>query len=438
MTFSFTLIALTTLLLSQASWSVEYQNQTAPPESNRTAAQTPKKNDNSAPQAVSTPANTASGKPIQYPIAQPVVIRKAHPTLNPALPAVNPSQFFPATAYHQRSEIADGGTGGDFSRGSPGVSNALEISGSAGNQGSEDMKFVNGCTSAPGKFQTVYGEVGKKGCDQKLKMSETLANFMDMNLTRCVKQAAGISLSVEGGKIYHAGVIGDAKHQKTGSLHNLGLAIDIKGIEVGGTVYNYANKDAGTEAFFSKFRECWGKAANSERLGCLTSNGRGKAPGTIGEEDKKHTEHLHLSVPLCPQVAAARGLYIAVLNLLLGQEAHADEKGTTPAIGPKSKFSTKNIPLGQFGEARLKIEDTGGEPVDADILLSLAVKCKGQEKFTELESNLPSCEFTNAKFDESTRTLTLGFKRSVLVEGELACAKPEKKSYKIDCRAALK
>lgn len=234
----------------------------------------------------------------------------------------------------------------------------------------------------------------------------------------------------DGGVIFHDGIIGDARHQMTGSLQNDGRAIDINAIQIGTKLYRYSSKAPEVQSFFQNLRECWGRVVNSYRGGCLYRlKGGTQAPGTLGDEDHR---------PFCPNVAASLGRYIAVLQLLSPALAIAQDNAQ-PAEGPASTYKYESIALGQWGEAKLTIEDTGGEPVGAPIRLSVDHYCppnkKGKaKKPRQVIHDLGSCGFENLGFDGKTRMLTLTFMSNVInAEGTLTCNKRDTKRVKIHC-----
>lgn len=304
---------------------------------------------------------------------------------------------------------AGSGDSGGAQTASAGSSNALDIKGGAGQKNGEAMATVNGCAAGAGKFQLIYGDAKatcSPGRDGALKMSETLSSFLDRNLNRCVSVAAGTTVS--GGKLFHAGVIGDARHKQTGSLHNAGLAIDVNAIEANGKTYVYA--DASAKGFFSKLRDCWGKAAQTERLGCLQNGAKGTPPGSVGDEDSDHTQHLHLSVPPCPADARSKGLYLAWWTAWWSS-AHAAE----PA-----KIRIERVALPGGRRAELVIRDQHGEPVDADHRFTVRVRCDAGVVH-EPARDLGGCEFVS--FALIRGALELRYLTSEMSGGELICRK---------------
>ncbi len=188
--------------------------------------------------------------------------------------------------------------------------------------------MVNGC-SPDATFQTVNVTKQMEGflrkskkkrgpqpsspsaqsCDKELEMNKGLVDFVNRNMENCIRDGWNAHISSRPelanntmGKIrvFHEGCMGDHKHQKTPSWHNHGLAWDVAGIEVGGTPLWFV--DGQNVAFYEAFRQCWGEAVKAYNPSCSTKTGAGrgragKPAGTIGKEDKKHQNHLHISLP---------------------------------------------------------------------------------------------------------------------------------------------
>lgn len=373
-------------------------------------------------------AQRIPGRPIQYP-----------------MPGTGLPGAAPLSQQGFRPEMVGGGDGGGGSGnpfssmfGNSGHSNSFEYAPSSTNSGGAawgaDWVSVNGCTSEPGKFKTAYGSPPHAKCDKRLTMADSFRDFLDRNFGRCARQAAGRTDSNEGGTIFHAGTIGDARHQQTGSLHNKGLAIDVKAILLGSKVYNYSRKDAETQEFFTKFRACWSDAVRSARGPCMNSL---RSPGCIGHEDRAHQNHMHLSLPYCPAEARAKGLYLTyLLQLFFGEPAcgqdHDEEEDETNHAPIKRSY--KAIAIKGVGEAKLTVEDTGGEPADGDQFMSIDLKCNGMKEPQSLEKDLQACKFQRLRYDAKSKSLKLTYLVSVMGEdGILYCKKIETKSYPVRC-----
>lgn len=375
------------------------------------------------PAPVPTSTNTAINP--QRIMVQPL------PNQAPA-PAQN-SQPNPAMQMLQqmmgRSEFAGGGGGGYNTQ--SGTGSSLEMGGSGGvGPGGASLTNVNACSSQPGKFNFKFGHYPDAGCDGQIKMHEDMATFMSNQFGRCVNQAAGVN-SFNSGKVYHAGTMGNEAHQRTGSLHNYGLAIDINTIVVDGREYSYKNKDGATQAFFTKLRQCWGEAANRERAGCLPNRSSGMPHGTIGDEDHRHHNHLHLSLPMCRQFAG-NAFMAWYIQLVIGM-AHAEEKvDEAKLLPPPSKFTHKKVKI-PGGEVTVTVEETGGEPVGADHQISLTVKCAAGKSSKEKFGKIEACDFIEAKFNKKAGVVEAVYKTSRMRNGKVVCDKVDVAQAKIRC-----
>lgn len=328
-----------------------------------------------------------------------------------------------------RSEFAGGNNMG--LNNNAGTGSSLELNGPGGTGlGGVQLQNVNACSEQPGKFNFKYGDYPSAGCDGSLKMHEDMSNFINNQMGRCVNQAAGMN-AFNKGKIYHAGTLGDARHQTTGSLHNYGLAIDVKAIEIDGRVFRYSDKSPATQAFFTKLRQCWGEAAQRERAGCLPNRSSGMPHGSIGDENHDHHNHLHLSLPMCRSVAG--NAYMALLELLMGT-AHAAEIAVNESnySRPPNKLSEVKVKI-PSGEVTVSIVDTHGEPVGADHIISLSVKCANgkvpKEKFGKIEA----CDFIEARYNKKARVVEAVYKVSRMQNGRLSCDKTDIAQAAIRC-----
>jgi hypothetical protein len=322
--------------------------------------------------------------------------------------------------------------------------NGISDGGSAGT-GPNGManRYVNGCSKDIGKFQfkfgTVKNGVGPDGCDPKLQMSDDLFDFMSKNLNRCVQESITYATSdrqpVQGGKIYHAGFMGDASHQMTGSLHNYGLAMDLNAIQVNGRMYNYSNKrDMTGQKFFTKFRHCWTDAVQKERAGCLAQV-RSGMPGTIGEEDHRHHDHLHLSLPFCKQNKPSNA-YITMKWLMNVAEAAEPAKKTAEDEGPMpppSTFTHKTIKV-KSGELKMTVENGHGEPVGADHTITLALTCENKTSPATAPIVVEACDFTDMSYNRKKNEVTLKFRTADIVSGKVSCRISNTKIYKLPCK----
>lgn len=164
--------------------------------------------------------------------------------------------------------------------------------------------------------------VPASGCDLQLEMNKGLVDFVNRNMENCIGQAWDAHVAsrpelanIPKGsiRIYHEGCMGDHNHQGTPSWHNQGLAWDVAGIEVGGQAIWYT--DGENRAFFDAFRTCWGENVKAFSPTCSGDLGGRRGPkkpaGTIGKEDKKHQNHLHLSLPCKNLLRKNQRMYVA-------------------------------------------------------------------------------------------------------------------------------
>ncbi len=365
------------------------------------------------------------------------VISQPIPNSQSQQPSAQQIQQFLPMMQMMGDRIANGGGGGGSNTPPRGTSSSLDIRGSGGTgPGGVSLQNVNACSNQPGKFSFKFGHHPEAGCDGELKMHEDLATFISNNFGRCVSQAAGVN-SFEKGKVHHAGTMGDAKHQRTKSLHNYGLAIDINTIEIDGRVFTYADRDEtpGAAQFFEKLRKCWGDAAQRERNGCLPERASGMPHGSIGHEDHNHQNHLHLSLPMCRDVAG--GAYIAQFWEMLLSAAHAAEKldkaEEEKLLPPPSKFERYKVKFPN-GVAEVVVEDTGGEPIGADHIISLTAKCNnGKAAAPNPFGKIEACEFIEARYNKKARAVEAIYKSSRMTNGRVACDKVDTAQAKVKC-----
>ena len=174
----------------------------------------------------------------------------------------------------------------------------------------------NECGGAGG----VTGNYTGYECIQNRKLADEYLGFIRDHMLACVSQAstkAGIGAATKV-HIVHDGTMGDARHQKTRSLHNLGRAVDVQQMVVttasGTHTFDFRQTNtnhrlsatcapAGTAMckFYEAFRTCWhglmvGRSCPGNR------NPKRRWIGTLGWEDRQHiAHHLHTSMPFCPR-----------------------------------------------------------------------------------------------------------------------------------------
>lgn len=149
--------------------------------------------------------------------------------------------------------------------------------------------------------QPLSGNYMGYNCTSKRRLAEILFEFMDNHLERCVEEsAADLGINMEAFHITHKGIYGDRRHSSR-SLHAEGRAIDIHTIKVlgaDGKEHRFAYKKHRGKQFYTRLRFCWGSAVSTYN-GCPLYNGMPGRTGSIGQENRNHRVHLHLSVPYC-------------------------------------------------------------------------------------------------------------------------------------------
>lgn len=126
-------------------------------------------------------------------------------------------------------------------------------------------------------------------------------------------------------------------------------------------------------------------------------------------------------------------LLFAAISIAARSETIANSPATTPDPNEwvdesEIKTSFKNISVGKFGRAKIKIDDLGGEPVSG--------VWNSQPKPTAGRERLRACEYTSSQFDPATGRLTVKFKITETVKGRELCQKEELYGFSISsaCR----
>ncbi len=155
-----------------------------------------------------------------------------------------------------------------------------------------------------------------KSCSTQRFLDNTFTRFLEKNLLTCVNAGLSQAKKTRAASVFvlHDGTSGNKSHQATVSLHNIGYAIDIAEFTVKSRSnrslkINYkratANPRSWEMAFFQGFRLCWGRATVKRDGACASRNRpynvkRGlNYQGSIGWEDSKHRNHIHVSHPVC-------------------------------------------------------------------------------------------------------------------------------------------
>jgi hypothetical protein len=158
---------------------------------------------------------------------------------------------------------------------------------------------------------TITGNYDSAVCLNTRGISSVLKQFMDSYVSACVEQ----SLPKNSGHvvdlhIVHAGILGDAQHSPR-SLHAERRAIDIRNLQMllsSGEKKQFIYADTKNRPFYQKFRQCWGEVIR--RHARCPVVGKVAETGSIGWENANHRQHMHLSVPYCPNGNYSRDYYV--------------------------------------------------------------------------------------------------------------------------------
>lgn len=172
---------------------------------------------------------------------------------------------------------------------------------------SKQEKGVQAKGIYPYLFWNECQKVGPEGnysghpCHRKRRISEILYEFIEIHLSQCIEEAAHLlDHSMESFKITHDGIFADPNHSPR-SLHAEGRAIDIAAITITTSLKEKVRlgfAKLGKGRFYNSLRACWGLSLATFN-GCPYSSGAANRTGSIGKEDRRHQNHLHLSVPVC-------------------------------------------------------------------------------------------------------------------------------------------
>lgn len=148
----------------------------------------------------------------------------------------------------------------------------------------------------------VTGNYSGYGCSNHREISVILDGFVQSQLQLCVTQALGATGvgAADSTHLVHVGIKGDANHSPH-SLHAASRAIDLKTFVVSrrdGQRREIVYANEANRPFFRAFRSCWGQVL-AARNKCPLYNGEPGLTGSIGWEDARHRQHLHVSVPHC-------------------------------------------------------------------------------------------------------------------------------------------
>ena len=150
----------------------------------------------------------------------------------------------------------------------------------------------------------ITGNFSNFSCSNRRAISVILNGFIQDHFLKCVNaslEKTGSSLANEA-HITHVGILADAAHSQR-SLHAEARAIDIEAIETiddDNQISFFSFKDSKNDEFFTHFRSCWGRTI-SEKNGCPILFEKDNLTASIGKENPRHQNHLHISVPYCLQ-----------------------------------------------------------------------------------------------------------------------------------------
>lgn len=134
---------------------------------------------------------------------------------------------------------------------------------------------------------------------------------------------------------------------------------------------------------------------------------------------------------ICPKLK----LYMLVASLTVGTAGNANAETTAKTDAPgnsnewveheeRPKPKIKQVQIGKYGKAQVRIQDLGGEPVSSGIEVTVELTC-GQKKFRPAEPTLRICEFKDVRFDNRSSRLILTFKVTETVQGRQECNKDD-------------
>lgn len=296
-----------------------------------------------------------------------------------------------------------------------------------------------------GSFQWMSALTRPPRCQAALGNAEFF-EVLDRSFNKCVAAGArfaGISSSHGsfGGQVHHKGIMGDARHQQTRSLHNVGRAIDISTIVVNGQRMDFAKasqqKKSGQMGkeykFFVAFRDCWSQEARTANSRCKGRRAnRAGYFGSIGWEDRKHQNHLHVSLPICDQP----GFYSSGLDpkLEILKQLLSVEPAQAAEMDKPDKIEVKTSSGDMIRGSATFI----GEPVAEPVEVQMKIRCKGSEKDLVLEESFSACDYVSFKEDEASKKLMLTVSTSEFdeEEGTLRCGRHEERTYENPCLAS--
>ncbi len=150
----------------------------------------------------------------------------------------------------------------------------------------------------------ITGNFSEYSCSNKRAISVILSGFIQDHFLKCVNYSLKKVKKSQASEthIIHLGILGDANHSPK-SLHAEARAIDIDTIEIRDeknkvSIFNF--KDEKNDEFYKHLRTCWGETVSTYN-GCPILFGEEALTASIGKENPRHQNHLHISVPYCIQ-----------------------------------------------------------------------------------------------------------------------------------------
>ena len=152
--------------------------------------------------------------------------------------------------------------------------------------------------------ELITGNFSGFSCSNKRAISVILSGFIQDHFFRCVNYSLKKIKKPQASEVHivHLGILGDANHSPK-SLHSEARAIDIDAVEIRDkknkvSVFNFKNDT--NDEFYTHLRTCWGETV-SEYNGCPILFEKEELTASIGKENPRHQNHLHISVPYCIQ-----------------------------------------------------------------------------------------------------------------------------------------
>lgn len=152
-------------------------------------------------------------------------------------------------------------------------------------------------------------------CARRRPMSAAYMSFYEQTMPACMNQAARVinpSWEVVHTDMVHLSALREnatvsGRNGRRHSLHAVGRALDVRELHItlaNGQRFNVdymramSNPRGPERRFFQALRDCWERA--NQNRGCRSFGNR-EHRCSLGWEDRNHQDHLHLSMPYCPE-----------------------------------------------------------------------------------------------------------------------------------------